>query len=111
MRELHFVLAVALLALAACDSLQPAPTNANSPYYRPPTPAEANCDRQGLLRGTNDYNDCLDRQNGAAKPLPPVVTPPAGVEVFRDEYGNRYDGQGNRLDAQGNIIGPPVTRR
>jgi hypothetical protein len=40
---------------------------------------------------------------------PPAVTPPAGVEAFRDEYGFRYDGQGNRLDRYGNIISPQST--
>jgi hypothetical protein len=42
---------------------------------------------------------------------PPAVTPPAGVEAFRDEYGFRYDGQGNRLDRNGNIISPQSTTR
>lgn len=42
---------------------------------------------------------------------PPAVTPPAGVEAFRDEYGFRYDGQGNRLDRNGNIISPQSTVR
>ncbi|MGD9885215.1 MAG: hypothetical protein AB7F22_18660 [Reyranella sp.] len=41
---------------------------------------------------------------------PPAITPPAGVEAFRDEYGFRYDGQGNRLDRYGNIISPYSTR-
>jgi hypothetical protein len=42
---------------------------------------------------------------------PPAVTPPAGVEAFRDEYGVRYDAQGNRLDRYGNIISPQSTTR
>lgn len=44
-----------------------------------------------------------------APTYPPAVTPPAGVEAFRDEYGFRYDGQGNRLDRRGNIISPQST--
>lgn len=46
-----------------------------------------------------------------APAYPPAVTPPAGVEAFRDEYGFRYDGQGNRLDRYGNIISPQSTAR
>ncbi len=34
----------------------------------------------------------------------------AGVQVFRDEYGFRYDAQGNRLDRNGNIISPQSTQ-
>lgn len=41
---------------------------------------------------------------------PAATTPPAGVQVFRDEYGFRYDVQGNRVDARGNIISPQSTR-
>ena len=46
----------------------------------------------------------------AATVYPPVTTPPAGVQAFRDEYGFRYDGQGNRIDRYGNIISPHSTR-
>jgi hypothetical protein len=42
--------------------------------------------------------------------MPPVQTPPAGVQASRDEYGFRYDGQGNRIDARGNIISPQSTQ-
>ncbi|HZQ01968.1 MAG TPA: hypothetical protein VFB13_20655 [Reyranella sp.] len=106
-----FLLGAALFALTACNDETPAEKRADSPYYRPPTPAELACDRQGLVRGTNGYEDCLDRENHVVRALPPVVpTPPAGVQAFQDEYGNRYDGQGNRLDAQGNIIAPPVSK-
>lgn len=31
-------------------------------------------------------------------------------EVFRDEYGFRYNERGDRLDARGNITAPPQTR-
>lgn len=34
----------------------------------------------------------------------------AGVQVFRDEYGFRYDAEGNRLDRNGNIISPQSTQ-
>jgi hypothetical protein len=109
MRVRLSVLAVALLGLAACEEA-PADKRAGSPYYRPPTPAEAACDRQGFLRGTNDYDACIARETGQDRPLPPVVAPEPGVQVFRDEFGNRYDALGNRLDAQGRIIAPPVTK-
>jgi hypothetical protein len=108
MRVRNAIILAGLLGLGACEQT-PAEKRADSPYYRPPTPAEASCDREGFVRGTNGYDECLQRYNGVVKP-PPAVTPPAGVEVFKDEYGNRYDGQGNRLDAQGNIIAPPVSR-
>src|SRR5689334_11615088 len=102
MRVRFSLLAIGLLSLAACTEPTPAEKRADSPYYRPPTAAEASCDRQGFMRGTNEYNDCLDRQSGVARPLPPpAATPPAGVVAFQDEYGRRYDGQGNQLDAQG----------
>ncbi len=111
MRVRFFLMASALSALAACTEPSETEKRANSPYYRPPTPAEAACDRQGFLRGTNEYDACLERASTAPRPLPPpAATPPAGVPAFQDEYGNRYDGQGHRLDAQGNIIAPPVSR-
>ena len=113
MRKRICLMTAALLGislLAACDET-PAEKRSDSPYYRPPTPAETACDRQGFVRGTNDYDACLERENHVARPLPPpVAAPPAGVEVFRDEYGRRYDGQGNQLDAQGHIIAPPVSK-
>lgn len=110
MRYRIFLLATVLLGVAACEQT-PQDKRADSPYYRPPTPAELNCDRQGFIRGTNGYESCLERESGAPRALPPpVVTPPAGVEAYRDEFGNRYDGQGNRIDAQGHIIDPPVSK-
>jgi hypothetical protein len=38
----------------------------------------------------------------------PVYAPPqtTGQQVFRDEFGYRYDAQGNRLDSNGRIISP-----
>jgi hypothetical protein len=41
--------------------------------------------------------------------VPAALSPPVGVEAFRDEYGFRYDGRGNRLDRYGNIISPQST--
>src|SRR5262249_16881816 len=69
---------------------------------------EQACVNRGLIRGTEAYDRCLAAENGMTPPPPPPVapTPPAGVEVFRDEFGHRYDGQGNRLDDRGNIINP-----
>jgi hypothetical protein len=103
---------VALLgfALGGCEE-PPAEKRADSPYFRPPTPAEAYCDRQGFMRGTNEYDACMARQTGTDQPLPPVETPPAGVVAFKDEYGNMYDGQGNRVDTQGRILAPPASKR
>ncbi len=111
MRDRIFLAGVALLGLAlgACEQT-PAEKRADSPYFRPPTPAESYCDNQGLVRGTNEYDACMAQQTGGAKPLPPVVTPPPGVVVFKDEYGHMYDGQGNQVDAQGRIIAPPVSQ-
>lgn len=89
------------------------------------------CNSYGLVVGTPTYDRCLAREVDARRyrqdalvpapvvyyPAPaPVVaapvqpTPAAGVEVFRDEYGFRYDGQGNRIDRGGNIISPQSTR-
>ena len=68
------VLVVALLALAACEEA-PADKRAGSPHYRPPTPAEAACDRQGYLRGTNDFEACMARETGQDRAAPPVVAP------------------------------------
>ena len=110
MRYRNCLLVVGVLGVAACEQT-PQERRADSPFYRAPTPAELSCDRQGFMRGTNEYDSCLERESGAPRALPPpVVTPLAGVEVFRDEFGNRYDGQGNRIDAQGRIIAPPVSR-
>ena len=47
------------------------------------------------------------------EPAPSVQTrraDTAGVQVFRDEYGFRYDDQGNRVDGRGNIISPQSVR-
>ena len=109
MRKRILAIALMLAGVAGCDS-GPSQPDANSPYFRAPTPAESYCANQGLLRGSNDYMTCLERQSGVVKATPPVIAPQAGVEVFRDEHGNRYDGLGNRLDAQGRIIGPPVSK-
>ena len=109
MRMRIFVISTVLLGLGACSSPSPTQTRADSPYYRPPTPAEQTCDSKGFMRGTNAYDECMARATGADKPLPPVVSPAAGVEAFRDEYGFRYDALGNRLDARGNIISPQST--
>jgi hypothetical protein len=89
------------------------------------------CYSYGLEPGTVRYDRCVGREIDARRyreesaygyttvttytppPVvyaPPVATPPAGVQAFRDEYGFRYDGQGNRLDARGNIISPQSTR-
>src|SRR6476646_4293517 len=101
--------ALVVSTLAGCEKAGEAPPGA-APYYRPPTPAELACVNQGFLRGTDAYERCLARESGTPAPPPPaVVTPPAGVEVFRDEYGHRYDGQGNRLDSSGRIINPQST--
>ena len=69
-----FTYAQALLALAACEEA-PADKRAGSPHYRPPTPAEAACDRQGYLRGTNDFEACMARETGQDRAAPPVVAP------------------------------------
>ena len=94
------------------------------------------CYSYGLTPGTAMYDRCVGREIDArryreqaapyypapasaavypapAYPAAPYVetrpTPPAGVQVFRDEYGFRYDGQGNRIDRNGNIISPQST--
>ena len=110
MRARSFLLMAALMALGACTEPTPAQKRADSPYFRPPTPAEAACDRQGFLRGTNDFDACLARESGQRPKLTPIVSAQPGVQLFQDEFGNRYDGEGNRLDAQGRIIAPPVTK-
>ena len=112
MRDRIFWIGAALLGLAlgACEQT-PAEKRADSPYFRAPTPAEAYCDNQGFVRGTNEYDACMATQTGGTKPLPPpATTPPAGVVVFKDEFGHMYDGLGNQVDAQGRIIAPPVSR-
>jgi hypothetical protein len=88
------------------------------------------CYSYGLEPGTVRYDRCVNREIDARRyreeaylppPAPAVVqyvyTPPrydrrvasTGVEVFRDEYGFRYDSQGNRIDAYGNVISPHST--
>lgn len=99
---------LALLTLAACETGAPPPP---SPYYRPPTAAEQSCVDRGYQRGTEAYDSCVTQASGVPRALPPpAVTPPAGVETNRDEYGFRYDGQGNRLDRFGNIVSPQSTQ-
>jgi hypothetical protein len=90
------------------------------------------CLSYGLDPGSERYDRCVSREIDARRfrdeanllPLPPaapavqyVYMPSAydrrvattGVEVFRDEYGFRYDSQGNRLDRFGNIVSPQST--
>lgn len=101
------LMAIGALTLAACEG----PAKAPAPNLRPPTPAEQECANQGHWRGTEEYDQCVARASGVPQPLPPpAVTPPAGVEATRDEYGFRYDGQGHRLDRSGNIISPQSTQ-
>ena len=91
------------------------------------------CYSYGLEPGSSRYNSCVAREidarvyRGEAYVVPapvyvPAYAPPppeayvdrrvatTGVEVFRDEYGFRYDAQGNRIDTGGRIISPQSTR-
>lgn len=105
----RFLPLVLALAVGACETGSGAPPP--SPYYRAPTVAEQSCVDRGYQRGTEAYDSCVTQASGVPRALPPpAVTPPAGVEANRDEYGFRYDGQGNRLDRNGNIISPQSTQ-
>lgn len=85
------------------------------------------CLSYGLYAGSARYDRCVALEIDARRyraegyvvttapaPVQYVYTPrgydqrvaTTGVEVFRDEYGHRYDSQGNRLDRFGNIISP-----
>lgn len=80
----------------------PAPGSSTTTYYYTIAPAAPTYYGPATTVSTTTYS------------TPPVAaqpTPSAGVEVFRDEYGFRYDGQGNRLDRNGNIISPQSTTR
>jgi hypothetical protein len=93
------------------------------------------CYSYGLEPGTARYDRCIGREIDARRyredaasyvPPPAGVYPArtypsapyvetrnadtAGIQVFRDEYGFRYDAQGNRLDRNGNIISPQSTQ-
>lgn len=106
------LLVTGALILGACELSSGTPSPSPSPYLRPPTAAEQACANQGLIRGNEDYDQCVARASGVPQQLPPpAVTPPAGVEAYRDEYGFRYDGRGNRLDRYGHIISPQSTQR
>jgi hypothetical protein len=106
------------------------------PTYAEPqvaTDARVACSSYGLTAGTVAYDRCLANElnargyrqetvyqptaspyaynPGYSSSYTTVNTAPAtGVQVFRDEYGFRYDEQGNRLDRYGNIISPHSTR-
>ena len=89
------------------------------------------CFSYGLNPGSERFDRCINREIDArrfreAANLPPLPAPApvqyvympssydqrvatTGVEVFRDEYGFRYDSQGNRIDRFGNIISPQST--
>ena len=94
-------------------------------FPRIETDARDACFSYGLEPGTARYERCVGREIDARRyreeayvvtspaPVQYVYTPTydrrvatTGVEVFRDEYGHRYDAQGNRLDRFGNIISP-----
>ena len=91
------------------------------------------CYTYGLEVGSPRYDRCVGREIDARRyreeagvytaptvypaptyePAPYVQTRRAdttGVQVFRDEYGFRYDDQGNRLERNGNIISPQSVR-
>lgn len=91
------------------------------------------CYTYGLEVGSPRYDRCVGREIDARRyreeagiytaptvypapsyePAPYVQTrraDTAGVQVFRDEYGFRYDDQGNRVDGRGNIISPQSVR-
>lgn len=101
------------------------------------TDARNACYDYGLTQGTQRYDNCVAREVDARRYneqgqvygptqtytytqystpqyVPPVYVAPqpvatTGVQVYRDEYGFRYDAQGNRLDRYGRIISPQDT--
>jgi hypothetical protein len=94
------------------------------------TDARVACSSYGLIAATAAYERCLTNEMNARRYRDGVVYQPTaspvaynpttyaptttyattGVQVYRDEYGFRYDAQGNRLDRYGNIISPYSTR-
>ncbi|MDI1288105.1 MAG: hypothetical protein PSV46_27250 [Reyranella sp.] len=60
-------------------------------------------DQQGYRVDANGYR--LTQPTPYYTPAPePQPTYQPGQTVYRDEFGNRYDGQGNRVNASGQII-------
>lgn len=70
-------------------------------------------DAQGYRIDSEGYRIDANGYRLAGQPAPyyapaptyqPAYQPPQEQQVYRDEFGNRYDAQGNRINAAGQII-------
>ena len=95
----HPLIALALIGIACAAAAQPVQ---HVIITSPPQPSPGDYQREapGLQP--------MDEQAQTTSPYRGTVR---HREVFRDEYGFRYDADGNRLDARGFVMSPHVPSR